>query len=84
MKIAIIGATNHGKSTLCEAIKNTTGIQYEVLKTQDLIELVKNNKEILEDFNEKFILENQYLKNNNYRKKGKEIKSWQRTKFYQK
>ena len=86
MGIFIIGATGHGKSTLAKAIEQLSNVRLkcEVMNTQDLIELKKSlepPKELLE-IGEELNLETKEYKNN-HRKKGKEIKSWQRTKFYQ-
>lgn len=84
MGIFIIGATGHGKSTLAKAIGQLSNVKCEVMTTQDLIELKKSlepPKELLE-IGEEFKLETKEYKNN-HREKGKEIKSWQRTKFYQ-
>ena len=84
--IIIIGAPHHGGKTLAEAIKIITGKQFEVINTQDLIRISKEKTKLEEELKEISIGELVELKesdNRNHRKKGKEVKPWQRTKFYQ-
>jgi ABC-type phosphate/phosphonate transport system ATPase subunit len=83
--IVIIGATGHGKSTLYKAIEQLTNIKCEVMTTEDLFnanrEMLASQKDIIE-IGEEFKTESKEIKNI-HRKKGKELKSWQRNKFYQ-
>ena len=84
--IIIIGAPHHGGKTLAQAIKTITGKQCEVMNTQDLIQVSKEKSKMEEELKEISIGQLEELKesdNRNHRKKGKEIKPWQRTKFYQ-
>jgi adenylate kinase family enzyme len=85
MRIVIIGASGHGKSTLAEVIKQLTNVECDVVNTQDLIEINKL-QQLEESLKEKTIGEIKEFKvsdKSKHRKKGKEIKTWQRTKFYQ-
>ena len=86
MRIVIIGATGHGKSTLAKAIEQLSGIKYEEKNSQGLIEhareKIEYEKELLE-MDKGLISETKKIKNS-HRKKGKEIKPWQKTRFYQK
>jgi len=81
LRIIIIGAAGHGKSTLAKAIEHLSNIKCEVMNTQDLTEI--KAEQILEEFKVGQIEEIKTPINSKRRKKGKEIKSWQRTKFYQ-
>ena len=84
--IIIIGASGHGKSTLTEAIKIITQKQCEVLNTRDLIQVSKEKSKMEEELKEICVGRMSELKEINkgsHRKKGKEVKNWQRTKFYQ-
>lgn len=85
--IIIIGATGHGKSALAQAIKTITGKQCEVMNTQDLIQISKEKSKLEEELisigNLEELSELKIDDRKNHRKKGKEVKPWQRTKFYQ-
>lgn len=90
MKVIIIGHGGHGKSTLIEAIKQqTSNIECrEINEFKNLIEFEERPAKLLEDAMREFGLKSiEYIKEEKIsakRKKGKELKPWQRTKFYQK
>lgn len=84
--IVIIGAPHHGGKTLAQAIKTITGKRCEVLNASDLRLISKEKSKLEEELKEISIGQLEELKitdNKNHRKKGKEVKPWQRTKFYQ-
>lgn len=86
MKVVIIGAGGHGKNTLAEAIKILTNTQCQVMNTNDLIQVSKEKSKLEKELKE-ISMELPELEVSNKgirRKKGKEIKPWQKTKFYQK
>jgi adenylate kinase family enzyme len=53
--IVIIGAAGHGKSTLAKAIEQLSNVKCEVLNTQDLFEIKKEQEKTLQDLQEKLI-----------------------------
>lgn len=84
--VIIIGAPHHGGKTLAQAIKTIIGKQCEVMDTSDLRLISKEKSKLAEELKEISIGQLEELKitdNKNHRKKGKEVKPWQRTKFYQ-
>lgn len=86
LNIVIIGARSHGKTTLAKALEQILNVKCEIMNTQDLIEIKNEQQKKLEDLEKELILENkgfQISDKSKHRKKGKEIKPWQRTKFYQ-
>jgi adenylate kinase family enzyme len=78
LKLVIIGATGHGKSTLAKAIVQLTNLKCEVLNTKDLIEASKKQHIEAEDLGADLISE---IKEQKY--KDKETKTWKINKFYQ-
>lgn len=90
MILVIIGAPEHGKSTLIEAIKQqSSNIECkEIDAFKDLIESEKRREKLMEDAMKEFELKTiEDIKDETIsikRKKGKELKPWQRNKFYQK
>ena len=91
MRIVIIGHAGHGKTTLMEAIKTITGNQCIEMHTNDLVEVYKEEREKLdkalkamENIRIGEMLDFEPVADtSSRRKKGKELKNWQRTKFYQ-
>lgn len=84
--IIILGASGSGKTTLAKVIEQLSNVKCEVINTQELIKLKKEQQIRLEDLKKELIfkpMELETLDKRTHRKKGKEIKPWQRTKFYQ-
>ena len=79
--IVIIGATEHGRNTLAKAIEQLTNIKCEVIETRDLREI--KIQDIMEEIKFGEIQEIE-VPVNNYRKKNKRVKNWQKNKHYQK
>ena len=83
MRVFIVGNGHQGKSKLIEAIKqNLITIKREDIKDNTKKPIETKNELILE--NDEIPFSDEILFNKNkHKKKGKEIKDWERTKFYQ-
>lgn len=82
MRLIVIGQGGHGKSLLIEAIKNVREIELVEMNTNELVEM---NKGFIEDI-DNILMEFNDIKefgNTTYKKKGKKVRDWERTKFYQ-
>ena len=81
IRVVIIGK---GRSGLIESIKNA--IRVELIEVEN-IEIDKTDKELVEQIEENLILEfkeDKPIDKGKHKKKGKELKCWEKNKFYQK
>lgn len=81
--ILVIGAAGHGKSSLIQALNKQSNNTYVEVTTTDLINIANSKSTTIEPVFEE---SPKNIKKNkgDFKKKNKTIKSWEKTKFYQK
>ena len=90
MKLLVVGGSAHGKSSLIKAILSVRDIELTELSTiQDTREFVNNTieelrEESIADFDKLFNQKEELPSPNKTKKKGKKLRDWEITRFYQK
>lgn len=81
MKIVIIGNVGQGKSALNEALMH----QMSIVECTDspVQQLLEKKEDIILEYEDAIMFKGDFNSKNKRKKKGKDIKEWERTKFYQ-
>lgn len=87
MKTIQVVFIGKGRSELIESIKNAIRVELIEVENIEIDKTDKTDKELVEQIEENLILEfkeDKPIDKGKHKKKGKELKCWEKNKFYQK